>query len=84
MCCFCQPWEKINYGEYALSDFSALIKFYLVLPSLSLISTTPQPLQNLTRVLFFCSSQPWELGALCAVVALCVSRGSPHPKLTVY
>lgn len=39
--CFCQPWEKINYREYALSDFSALPKFYLVFPPLSSLAPLP-------------------------------------------
>lgn len=75
MSCFFQPWEKINYREYALSDFSALLKFYFVLLSWSLINTAPQPLQNPdTGAVFLLFPAMGVRSSLCVLLWLRVSR----------
>lgn len=87
MRCFCQPWEKISCREYALSDFSALLKFYLVFPSLSLISTSPQCLQNPdTGAVFLLFPAMGISSSLCVLLWLCVSQGETltASRLVVY
>lgn len=49
MCHFCQSWvcwEKTSYRQYAPTSFSPVLKCYLLLLPLSLISTAPQPFEN--------------------------------------
>lgn len=81
MRCFCQPWEKINNREYALSNFSALLKFYLVFPLCLSLALLPSLSKILTLVLLFCFSQPWESGALfvCCCGFVCL-EGKPPPQ----